>query len=68
MAGKINRQLHLIITEIAKNNPIIMNTTRTKLISRGIDPNKFSLDSPDDPEILEKLKCIAKEFGVKLAS
>jgi len=68
MAGKINRQLHLIITEVAKNNPIIMNTTRTKLISKGIDPNKFSLDSPDDPEILAKLKNIAEEFGVKIAS
>ena len=68
MAGKINRQLHLIITEVAKNNPIIMNTTRTKLISKGIDPNKFSLDSPDDPEILAKIKNIAEEFGVKIAS
>jgi len=67
MAGKINRQLHLIISEVAKNNPIIMNTTRTKLISKGIDPNKYSLDSPDDPEILEKLKIIAAEFGLKLA-
>ena len=67
MAGKINRQVHLIITEVAKNNPIIMNTTRTKLISKGIDPNIYSFDSPDDPEILEKLKNIAAEFGVKLA-
>jgi len=67
MAGKINRQLHLIITEVAKNNPILMNTTRTKLISKGINPNKFSHDSPDDPEILEKLKDIAEEFGVKIA-
>lgn len=66
MAGKINRQLHHIITEVAKNNPIIMNTTRTKLILKGIDPNKYSLDSPDDPVILEKLKNIAEEFGVKI--
>jgi len=68
MAGKINRQVHLILNEVAKYNPIIMNTTRTKLISKGIDPNKFSLDSPDDPEILEKLKSIAEEFGVKIAN
>jgi hypothetical protein len=67
MAGKINRQVHLIITEVSKNNPIIMNATRSKLILKGIDPNIYSLDSPDDPEILEKLKNIAAEFGVKLA-
>jgi hypothetical protein len=68
MAGKINKQLHIIFNEVAKNNPIIMNTTRTKLISKGIDPNKYSLDSPDDPEILEKLKSFAEEFGVKITS
>ena len=66
MAGKIKQQLDTLIAEVAKNNPILVNTTRTKLILKGINPNKFTQDSLDDPVILEKLKDIAEAFGVKL--
>jgi len=65
MAGKIKQQLDSLISEVSRGNPVLVNTTRTKLILRGIDPNKFSNDSPDDPVILEKIKNIAEAFGVK---
>ena len=66
MAGKIKQQLDALIAEVAKNNPILASTTRTKLILKGMNPSKFTQDSPDDPVILEKLKDIAEAFGVKL--
>ena len=66
MAGKIKQQMDSLIAEVSKSNPILASTTRTKLILRGINPSKFTQDSPDDPVILEKLKDIAEAFGVKL--
>ena len=66
MAGKIKQQMDSLIAEVSKNNPILASTTRTKLILRGLNPSKFTQDSPDDPVILEKLKDIAEAFGVKL--
>jgi hypothetical protein len=66
MAGKIKQQMETLIAEVSKSNPILASTTRTKLILKGINPNKFTQDSPDDPAILEKLKDIAEAFGVKL--
>jgi hypothetical protein len=58
--------METLIAEVSKSNPILASTTRTKLILKGINPNKFTQDSPDDPVILEKLKDIAEAFGVKL--
>ena len=66
MAGKIKQQMDSLIAEVSKSNPILASTTRTKLILRGMNPSKFTQDSPDDPVILEKLKDIAEAFGVKL--
>jgi len=66
MAGKIKQQMDALISEVSKSNPILINTTRTKLILKGLNPDKFTQDSPDDPVILEKLKNIAEAFGVNL--
>lgn len=66
MAGKIKKQLELIIQQVSKNNPTIVSTTRTKLILKGLNPNKFTDDSPDDPVILEKIQVVANEFGAKI--
>ena len=42
MAGKIKRHLNEIISSVSNNNVILQNTTRTKLILKGLDPNKFN--------------------------
>ena len=66
MAGKIKKQLEAIITSVAKNNQTIINITKTKLVLRGLNPEKFNEQSPDDPIILEKIKQISAEFGAKI--
>jgi hypothetical protein len=68
MAGKIKLQMDAFISEVSKNNPVLVSTTRTKLILKGIDPNKYTRESPDDPVVLEKLRNIAEAFGVKLGN
>lgn len=66
MAGKIKKVIDTIIKERAKGNIILTNTTRTKIILKGIVPENFSESSPDDPEVLAKLKDLAREWGVDL--
>jgi hypothetical protein len=65
MAGKIKRQIDAIIIAVSKNNQTLINITKTKLVLKGLNPDKFNDQSPDDPTILEKVKLIATEFGVK---
>jgi hypothetical protein len=66
MAGKIRKQLEALILGVAKNNQTLINITKTKLVLKGLNPEKFNDQSPDDPIILEKVKQIAAEFGVKI--
>ena len=66
MPGKIKSQLEAIILGVAKNNQTLINITKTKLVLKGLNPEKFNDQSPDDPIILEKVKQIAAEFGVKI--
>lgn len=65
MAGKIKKHLEAIIMDVAKGNQTLINLTKTKLVLKGLNPEKFNDQSPDDPIIIEKIKKIAAEFGVK---
>jgi hypothetical protein len=65
MAGKIKRKIDEIIVAVAKDNQTLKNITKTKLVLKGLNPDRFDAQSPDDPVILEKLKLFAIEFGVK---
>ena len=66
MAGQIIKMIQTIIKERAKGNDTIANTTRTKLILKGVDPGKFNATSPDDPKTIELLKNLAKDMGVTI--
>lgn len=66
MAGKIKRMIDCIIAERSKGNPIMVSTTTTKLIVKGINPSSYTLDSPDDYIIMEKLRRIAAEMNVRV--
>ena len=63
--GKLNTKWKHLSRKCQKATLFLPSTTRTKLILKGINPNKFTKDSPDDPVVLEKLKDIAEAFGVK---
>ncbi|MBU3172463.1 FIST signal transduction protein [Clostridium estertheticum] len=65
MAGKIREMINQIIQERSKGNPAIREMTISKLILKGLNPNKFDSHSADDPEIVRKLLKIAKQLNVR---
>ena len=64
MAGQIRHMLDAIIEQRAKGSPTVALTTKTKLVLKGINPDRFSDASDDDPAIMAKVRAIATEFGV----
>jgi hypothetical protein len=66
MAGQIKTMLNTIIKIRSKGNETIALTTRTKLIFKGFDPDRFDSGSPDDPAVIERIKAIAVDLGVTL--
>lgn len=66
MAGKIKATIEQIIKQRSKGDPVIALTTKTKIILKGINPDKFSATSEDNPQVLESLRKIATELGVSV--
>jgi hypothetical protein len=66
MAGQIKRMIDQIIAKRANGNNAIVATTKTKLIMKGINPDKYTLSSEDDPQIISKLNQIANDLGINL--
>ncbi len=55
-----------VVEQRAHGNLILIETTRAKLIFKGINPDAFSDLSPDDPEIEARIREIAADWGVFL--
>ncbi len=68
MQGKIKRMIDTIIEQSAKGNSIIAGTIKIKLILKGINPNKFTYQSDDNPLIINKLEKFAGDLGVNFGS
>ncbi len=66
MAGQIKRMINTIIGQRSKGNPTIALTTKTKLVLKGINPERFDSLSPDDPVVIARLTQIAAELGIRL--
>ncbi|MCK9307009.1 MAG: hypothetical protein M0P17_05720 [Methanoculleus sp.] len=66
MTGKIKRMIETIIEKRSNGNEILKNTTRTKLIIKGYNPERWTLQSEDDPAKITELKQIARDMGVEL--
>jgi hypothetical protein len=64
MAGKIKELIDMVIDKRSKGNTVIAATTRTKIILKGVNPDQFDKNSPDDPVVITKIKAIATEMGV----
>lgn len=62
MAGKIKQMIDTIISQRAKQNPMLAGVIKTKLMLKGIDPSKFTALSDDDPAIIAKLEAMVKEI------
>jgi hypothetical protein len=66
VAGKIKKMIDYIVEERAKGNEIVRNTTRTKLVLKGFNPDKYTATSEDNPETIAELEKIAAGMGIKL--
>lgn len=64
MAGLIKKMTNSIIAQKAKGNETIVKLTKAKLTLKGVNPDKFTFISEDDPVIINKLREIGKEMGV----
>ncbi|MFA4877107.1 MAG: FIST N-terminal domain-containing protein [Methanoregula sp.] len=64
MAGRIKQLIDTIIEQEAKGDPRLINITRTKLIVRGIHPDKYSPHSEDDPIIIRQLEKMIRLTGI----
>lgn len=64
MAGKIKKLLDAVIEKRSQGNLTIVSVTRTKLILKGLNPDKFTSASPDDPAVLKRVEKLAKHVGV----
>ncbi len=66
MAGKIKHLIDLVVQQRAKGDPLVVIMTRSKLALRGVDPDRFTEESEDNPEILKIIRTIAAELGAKI--
>ena len=66
MAGKVKRMIDEIISQRSNGNPTFMLTTRTKLVLKGVNPDKFTAATEDDPAMIQKVMAVARDMGVKL--
>ena len=66
MAGQIKTMLDRIIVARAKGDSVLMPLMKAKLILKGLDPDRFGPNTPDDPVVIARIKQIASELGVSL--
>ncbi len=64
MAGQIKKMIDNIIAKRANGNKTMENTTRTKLLLKGINPHAYDANSADDPEVIKKLQNLLIEFNI----
>jgi hypothetical protein len=62
MAGKIRQMIDAIINQRAKDNPMLERVIKTKLILKGINPNRYTLQSDDDPTVIGKLEKMMQDL------
>ncbi len=66
MNGKAKQLIDAIIAQRSGGNPTLMITTRTKIMLKGVNPERFLASTPDDPVIIDKLRRIGQELGVQI--
>ncbi len=66
MKGTAQKMINHLIETRSKGNPTLVINTKTRLILKGIDPAKFTGDTPDEPNELHKIQQLASEWGIQL--
>ena len=62
--GQIKHMIDAILTQRSKGNLALRTVTATKLILKGVDPERYTVVSPDDPAVIARVRAIAAEWGV----
>jgi len=60
MYGQVYSKIQYLMHEGGKGNPIKASFIKTKLILKGIDPDKWGPNSNDSPEVIEVLDNLTK--------
>ena len=66
MAGKVKTLIDQLIDLRTKGDRGLVAPLKIKLIMKGVDPDMFDVDSPDNPLVIQRLRTIAKEMGYEL--
>ena len=66
--GKTKLIIDSIITQRSGGDPTVAKVIRTKFMLKGINPDAYSLDSQDDPNLVQKLMDLAKKLGIKIST
>jgi DNA-binding MarR family transcriptional regulator len=64
--GRTKLILDSIITQRSGGNAAKAKTIKTKLILKGINPDAYSLDTVDDPNLVKKLTNLAEKLNVTI--
>jgi len=65
MIGRTKKLLDAIIKTRAQGNPTIAAATKTKLILKGLNPDRYASDTPDDLAVLQRVEKLARYVGVR---
>ena len=66
MAGKIKILIERLIDLRTKGDQGLIAPMKIKLIMKGVDPDLFDENSPDNPMLIQRVHAIAKEMGYDL--
>ncbi len=66
MPGQIKGMIDTILEQRSKGSSTLFFATKTKLILKGVNPERFTATTPDDPQVIAKVQAIAAELGVRL--
>lgn len=65
MAGKIKQMIDVIIDKRTNGNQTLVGLTKAKIIMKGVFPDRYDINSEDDPVVIEKLKVLMKELNIE---
>ncbi|MBC9784081.1 hypothetical protein H1S01_06090 [Heliobacterium chlorum] len=66
MPGRIKQIIDKVVQVKGRGNPILIKSTKLKFTLKGIDPEAYTMSSPDDPLLIARVEDIARSFGVPL--
>lgn len=66
MAGKVKELIDRLIQLRTKGDRGLVAPVKIKLIMKGVDPDLFDENSPDSPQVVQRVIAIAKEMGFDL--